>query len=242
MFFKRFTRNALAVHYLTQAEYNDSGDGWNRKHVILSNGVVENSDKQWKAKTYPKKREGLKGVFIGRISMFHKGLDLLVEACKTIQEELRKAHLTIDIYGPDRQLHREILMKSITDAHVEDILLVHTKPIFGEEKERIMLDSDFFVLTSRLEGHPMGLIEALSYGMPSLVTRGSNMMDEIAKADAGWCSENTTEGIATSFKQLLKDVERLADKSEKAVELAQMYNWDSIAQRTHTEYSKLLKG
>jgi len=37
--------------------------------------------------------------------------------------------------------------------------------IFDDEKEKKQLESDFFILTSRFEGHPMGLIEALSYGL-----------------------------------------------------------------------------
>lgn len=45
----------------------------------------------------------IKGIFIGRISIYHKGLDLLVDACKQIETLLRKRHVQIEIYGPDRE-------------------------------------------------------------------------------------------------------------------------------------------
>ena len=51
----------------------------------------------------------------------------------------------------------------------------------------------------------MGLIEALSYGLPCLVTSGTNMADEIEKADAGWTADVSVEGIVRALKLLLEE-------------------------------------
>ena len=59
--------------------------------------------------------------------------------------------------------------------HLDDIVFYHYGAVFGKVKEKVLLDNDFFILTSRLEGHPMALIEALSYGLPCLVTQGSRL-------------------------------------------------------------------
>ena len=62
-----------------------------------------------------------------------------------------------------------------------------------------------FVLTSRFEGHPMGLIEALSYGLPSLVTTGTNMAKEIESNNAGWIAETEIESIVIAIKRLIRE-------------------------------------
>ena len=42
------------------------------------------------------------------------------------------------------------------------------REIDEEEKRQILLDTDVFIQTSRFEGMPMGILEALSYGLPCL--------------------------------------------------------------------------
>ena len=225
-FFNRFAKNAIAIHYLTADEKNDSGDSWNKRSFVMPNGVVKISDKQWHPKSF-NDNSGLRGVFIGRISVYHKGLDLLVSAVEREQAVLRKRNVTIDIYGPDRENQREHLESDIKNRGLDDILIVHHNSIFGEEKERILLSSDFFVLTSRLEGHPMGLIEALSYGVPSLITRGSNMMNEIEEYKCGWCAETDEMQIAKALVRLTETSDtELSMMSEQAIQLAKQYQWE----------------
>lgn len=60
-----------------------------------------------------------------------------------------------------------------------DNLIITHGGVYDSDKETILLNSDFFILTSRFKGHLMGLIEALSYGLFCLVTEGSNMADGI---------------------------------------------------------------
>ena len=87
----------------------------------------------------------------------------------------------------------------------------------------------------------MGLIEALAYGLPSLVTRGSNMMEEIRNAQAGWTSETTVEGIKQSLRQMIADKKQFQSISHNARLLASRYDWDVLAQQFHQEIIKLCK-
>lgn len=240
-FFRRFTNKALAIHYLTQAEYEDSGRRWNDRYVIIPNGVINVSQRQWKKKEFNVENR-FRGVFIGRISMYHKGLDLLIDACESLQDMLRQSKIIIDIYGPDRENHRSELMSRIRKAKVSDIIILHKKSLLGKDKETELINSDFFVLTSRLEGHPMGLIEALSYGIPVLVTRGSNMYEEISHGRCGWVSENTIEGIKSSLLKLINtNNNQMSLMSANAIKLAKDYQWESIAKITHAKYQKLIE-
>lgn len=235
VFFNRFIKNAAAIQYLTEDEYKSSGDSWNKTSLIIPNGIdKKNKSKVWENKAY------LRGVFIGRMDIYQKGIDLLIEACTLLKNEMKTADCIIDIYGPDRKGAKFIINKLIAKNDLVDLVHIHDA-VFDDEKEAILLDSDFFILTSRFEGHPMGLIEALSYGLPCLVTTGTNMADEIAEADAGWTAQISVDSIAEALKTLLKDKAQFAVKGQSALKLSKQYNWDALAQTSNREYVGLLK-
>src|SRR5690606_35698220 len=96
LFFSRFIKKAAAIQYLTQKEYLDSGDKWNDKHIIIPNGIDEKKRLKGKFNT-----NIIKGIFIGRLDIYHKGLDLLIEACGKMKVELESNNCKIYIHGPE---------------------------------------------------------------------------------------------------------------------------------------------
>lgn len=96
-------------------------------------------------------------------------------------------------------------------------------------------------MPSRFEGLSMGLLEALSYGLPCLVTTGSNMREEIEKYDCGWGADNSVESIKNALLALIRDKDKLRIKSENARKLAEKYNWEKIAMDSHEKYLELLE-
>ena len=96
-------------------------------------------------------------------------------------------------------------------------------------------------MTSRFEGMPMGLIEALSYGVPCIVTPGTNLMQEIESAGAGFGCELMPEKIASAIMLSLTNKTELLEMRNNAKVLAAQYSWDEIASKTHDAYEKLLK-
>ncbi|WP_180994335.1 glycosyltransferase [Bacillus sp. Marseille-P3661] len=234
LFFNKFVNNAVSVQYLTEEEYKESGEKWNNNPLIIPNGT----HKKVKRKLF-KKSDNLKGVFIGRLDIYQKGLDLLLEACAVLKDEMKATNCTIDIYGPDQQGSKNSINQLIKKYELEECIHVYDA-IFGEHKEKIILESDFFILTSRFEGHPMGLIEALSYGLPCLVTQGANMLDEISLYEAGWTAKTDTTSIIKAFKQLLNEKANLSMKGKSALELSQKYDWDEIAKVSSDKYKKMV--
>lgn len=234
LYFNRFIKKSTAIQYLTWNEYKDSSNKWNNNYIILPNGIEpKNRLKEFN------KISSLRGVFIGRPDIYHKGIDLLLEACIKIKEELINNNCTIELFGPEISNYKTEIQK-IIDMNDLNSVIVQKDGIFDEKKEDVLLKSDFFILTSRFEGHPMGLIEALSYGLPSLVTEGTNMANEIDDFKAGWVANNNIESIVEAFRSLFSEKDMLDKKSQNALELSEKYSWSKIGEKTHLEYKKII--
>lgn len=232
--FTPYVRHAAAIQYLTAAEHADSGDRWNDRCFVLPNGY--NTPDETKQTFFAS--GGISAVFIGRIDKYAKGLDWLLDAVGDLQGELRAAGFTLAIYGPHRASYNEL--EQIIAAHgIGDIVSLPGE-VQGEAKRQALLAADMFVLTSRFEGHPMGLIEALAYGVPALITRGTNMLPEVAECNAGWTCEGGREAVRDALRQALADRQHFADKGRAAAKLATRYDWDRIARQFHAEAERVL--
>ena len=139
--------------------------------------------------------------YIGRYEQYQKGLDLLMQALKNIAQTLRTINFHLNMYGANQEGTLEVLKKMVEEYGISDLITLN-EAVFGDQKKQVLLASDVFVLTSRFEGLPMGLIEALSYGLPCIATEGTYLSDEIMSADAGWAAENTAESIAEAFTRM----------------------------------------
>lgn len=235
--FKPMTKHAKAIHYLTKKEFVDSGQSWGQQCFIIPNGITNNGSDH-KQKKY-NSSSSLKGVYIGRFDPYQKGLDLLLEACCKCKENLIESKVSIELYGPERMGYREEYERTISQNGLNSIMSVH-EGVFGDEKENVLKKADFFVLTSRFEGMPMALIEAMSYGLPCLVSEGTNMTADVEEYNAGWTCDVSAESIAAAMESMISDKYLFVEKSENAWHLSQKYNWDMIAELTHDEFCKLL--
>ena len=238
LYFKRMIKKAAAIHYLTQQEKEDSEKiNWNKNSFIVPNGMympeaLSSGSNDGKTITY-----------IGRLEIYQKGLDLLLEACDCLNKELNENHIKINLYGPNQENTKEKLEEIIKSKNLQDIISLG-ESVIGEEKKKIMLNTDVFLMTSRFEGLPMGLLEALSYGLPCFATRGTNMADEIKETNSGWTAENDLDSIKNQMSKMIYDIKDgtlIKEKSCNARKLAENYNWDSIARKAHDIYLDILK-
>lgn len=234
LFFKSFIRRAKAIHYLTDRELEDSGLKWNKKNIIIPNGIEPKEI----VKNYKKKDE-LIGVYIGRPESYQKGIDLLLDACVKVKDKLLNSNCKIEIYAPKLKKDNSDIDKMIYQRKLTDIV-VSKDGVYGKDKEKVLLNSDFFILTSRFEGHPMGLIEALSYGIPALVTTGTNMGKLISEYDSGWVADIKVDSIAEKLNCLLNEVDKIPFKGKNALNLSYKFEWNFIAKNTHSELKNIL--
>ena len=235
LWFNRMIKKAAAVQYLTKQEQLES-NRWKVNSFVIPNGIYEQNDK----KSFFSENQ-IKASYIGRFEVYQKGLDLLLLAVSAEQAMLRDACFSLNLYGPNQEGTVEGLQKQEKEYGIEDLITFHDS-VFKDEKKKVLLSTDVFIMTSRFEGLPMGMIEALAYGLPCIATVGTNLSEEVASFDAGWTASNDVESIRAALRALVNDRDKLAQKSQNAVKMADTYSWDAIAQKSHEIYGRIVTG
>ena len=233
VFLNSFINNAKAIQYLTNGEREQSIRMFKAHHYVLPNGFNEQSIKKTDFL-----ENGIRAVFVGRLDMYHKGIDLLLNAIAGIKRQLIEECFTLDIYGPKRYDFYKI-DATINKLEIGTVVSLHDE-VGGAEKEKVLLNADLFVMTSRLEGLPMGLLEALAYGLPCFITRGTNMKEEVEKFDAGWTCEGSEKEVAEELLTIVHDKVSFHKKGSNAMLLSKNYQWDKIAERFHEQIKTLI--
>lgn len=234
LFQNSFIKHALAIQYLTEGERSSAIRMFKTRNYVLPNGFNEP-----KVKKTTFSENSINATFIGRLDIHHKGIDLLLNAIKSVLPELQKANFKLSIHGPKRYDYFKI-GKVIDDLKVSSVVELKDE-VGGTLKEETLLNSDLFIMTSRLEGLPMGLLEALAYGVPCFVSQGTNMREAVDEANAGWTCDTTEESIRAGLLKLVQEKNLLPQKSKNAIELSNKYQWDKLAVRFHDEVNTLLK-
>lgn len=233
LLFNSFIKNAAAVQCLSEAEKNSTKVS--NKKFVSSNGVY-----------MPEKRKsgflengGMKFIYIGRLEHYYKGLDLLICAVRLCADFLKENDCKLYVYGTDKNGRFEFLKGLIEENGVGDIVSLN-HGIFGEEKENELLSSDCFIQTSRSEGMPLGILEAMSYGIPCLVTYGTRLGEAVEENDLGWVCTADAEDIAKTIKKAVDERYTLSVKSSKAIDYVQNnYEWGSISSNAVKIYGEL---
>lgn len=233
LLFNRFVKGAVAIQCLSQTEMQNIK--FRQKKFVATNGII-----------LPKKKKenfsehGFVFTYIGRLDVYHKGLDLMIKSVAKVAEVMRKNDCFLNIYGPDYKGRYAQVENLIEDNGVKDIVKLHHE-VFGDTKEQILLNSDCFIQTSRFEGMPMGILEALSYGIPCLVTEGTTLSEIIKQNNAGWSCKTEVNDIATKINQVIIDLDKLRQKSINAIMLAEhQYAWEHVAKHCLSNYRELL--
>lgn len=166
--------NAASIHFLNVEERNNSLD-LGVDSFISRNGLsLINCDLE----EFNNRKNQI--VFIGRLDVHHKGIDLLIDAIHLLKHELIKGNWQVFLIGPDSVNNKNDIYRKITFLGLENIVKIISEKV-GVEKQKILMESKVFVHPSRYEGQPQSVIEAMSCGLIPVVTPGSNMMQDIIK-------------------------------------------------------------
>jgi glycosyltransferase involved in cell wall biosynthesis len=233
LFFHQLVAGSEGLHCLTVREAAESAD-WKRPMFVVPNGIEIPAEIRRRPPS-----TSLRMVFIGRLAIRHKGLDLLVRAAALARDHLKRCDAAIDLYGPDHEGGAKKLDDLIQSAGLNG-LVRRRGLVTGEAKRAVLRQASVFLHTSRWEGLPMSVLEAMASGIPCLLTPGTNMAEEIRASHAGWAVNQSAGAIADGLRTVLDaSAQNICQAGMNARRLAQSkYSWDTIASQTVEAYRK----
>ncbi len=156
---------------------------------------------------------------IGRFSPMHKGFDLLIQAFALFAQKNQDWQLDIVGDGPEK----DQLAQMISENNLEKRVQLHP---FTNEIQTYYSTASIYVLSSRWEGMPLVLVEAMSHGLPIIASDIPTCQEVLGKF--GLFFKN---GDIQELAQWLEDATHLdwQKKSDEAIKIAQRFDINEIA-------------
>lgn len=167
--------------------------------------------------------------FCGRLDIYTKGLDALLKAFTLLKNTQPLAELWIIGDGNERAK----LEKMIASEKTPGIILWGSR--YGEEKNALLKQMHLFAHPSRNEGLPSAVLEASALGIPCVVTRATNVGENISKYHCGQVIEQTEpvplfQAMSELCNQVTNgSVQQMGYAAQQMVH--EEYNWGKIIDR-----------
>ena len=237
-------QKSAALHAITQAESNRIRQLEIETPVaMIPNGIhteeFENlPDRSQFVSRYPELENRLIVLFLGRIQQ-KKGLDILAQAFGNLVRTRHDVRLVVA--GPDED-NTLTEIKTILKSQGALEKAVFPGMLTGEQKLEALSAADIFALTSYSEGFSVALLEALSAGLPLVITDECNF-PEVGDSRAGFVVRPNDSETASALMSLLDSADLRREMSENARRLVRSnYTWERIAEKMFTLYENVIAG
>ncbi len=209
---------------------------YNHSCCLISNGVSEpifrESDKIKKLLLENKKYI----LFVGRL-IPNKNCHLLIRAFKNVETKFK-----LVIVGGSG--HTDDYHKRLVDEAEGDDRIIFTGQTTGNLLNELYSNAYMFVLPSNLEGMPVVLLEAMSYGLPILCSDIKPNLD-VVKANSAYATtfaSDKQKDLENKIFTMINSTNGIFEKAQKAQKhVISKYDWDNIAEQTDKAYMGLFK-
>lgn len=138
--------------------------------------------------------------FVGRIDFQHKGIDYLIEVAAKLPEGWK---IIIAGTGTKEQIRNFYKMRK--SCHAEEKIILAGK-MGDQQLIKHYLSSSIYIMTSRWEGLPLVLAEAMSFGLPIIAFRQSGSDEVLAKGRYGLIVEQgNVQALSDKLHCLIED-------------------------------------
>ena len=172
---------------------------------IFNNAVkIPNLNVTWNKKE-------IKVLFLG-VLIKRKGVDDLIEAIKILEQKniIKNRNIKFIIAGTGKE---EYKLKEKAKLYKLENCIDFVGWVNGKEKEKLLKESQVFVLPSYNEGLPVAILEAMAYGIPVISTNVGSI-EEVVNNDNGFIIKpGSINDLAYSIEKLTENEEKWNKKS-----------------------------
>jgi glycosyltransferase involved in cell wall biosynthesis len=215
---RRLVYEARAIHVFFEPERAHlEALGYRGPVIVASNGVEPPSGLGWDGGT------GAYVLWLGRFDPEHKGLDLLLRALRLLPPADRP-HLRLN--GPDWRARKSRVTGMVRELGLTEWVTVG-EAVYGEAKSALLRSAAGFVYPSRWDACPNSALEAVAFGIPTLVTPYPLGRFFAARGGAV-LSEADPAGLADGLARLGRD--DVASVGRRGAEVVRtQLGWDVVA-------------
>jgi glycosyltransferase involved in cell wall biosynthesis len=227
---RAYLERALAVHVFFENETRDAAEVAPNARWLIAPTGFDMPPARWDGGT------GGYLAWLGRYDIRTKGLDLLVHAMSKLP--LKDRH-PLRLHGRRSEDSPEDVAKIAQASGLADVVTVGGQ-IDEDEKADFFRRAVAYVHPSRWESHSLGLVEALAYGIPSVVSVFCVIAPELRAADAAVIVEPTPDGIAQGISAILRRPRHYSDRAMHFVQTS--LAWSAIIEHYLRQIERLHHG
>jgi glycosyltransferase involved in cell wall biosynthesis len=185
-------------------------------------------------------------VVLGRLSP-HKRVDLVIRAVAAIQESRPALHVDVIGKGPDLPRLRQL----VQDLEVEKLVTFHGF-VSDPDKAALLSRARLHVCASDVEGWGLVVLEAASYGVPTVARDVPGLRDSVRHQHTGWLVPEQPGDLAAAQARLvvgiegalaeLDDPDRRQEVSTACREWAAQFDWTQMRTRATALVAHTMKG
>lgn len=177
-------------------------------------------------------------LYLGRLDIFHKGLDVLLDAFQQFSTSNPAVSLRIAGAGKDAGALSQMVWRSPV---AERIALVGS--VSEGEKRSLLSGARMVVMPSRMEGWGLVAAEAMAAGAP-LIASAAGSLPEVTGGASGavLVPPGDPAELAAAMERLERDGDSRTALGARARDYArERYNWDRIAEQHYNLLREVLR-
>lgn len=172
-------------------------------------------------------------IFVAARLVPEKGLDDLIVAFEHI-----KPGYKLVIAGDSD--HKDTYSKGLKARAAENDNILMPGYVTGGDLDELYTHARLFVLPSYHEGLPIALLEALSFGLPVVVS-DIPANTEVKLAQENYFPVGNVEALRMSLERALNQKNTQEQRDKRRQWIAKTYNWNNIADQTLSVYHSALQ-
>jgi glycosyltransferase EpsD len=170
-------------------------------------------------------------IYVGEIS-HRKHQDLVIHAMKLVKKEIPNSKLLLVGEGDRLNHYKELVSKLDLEEHIQFLG-------FRKDVNHLMMAADIAISTSRQEGLPVNVMEAMAVGLPLIVTDCRGNRDLVSIDNNGLVvGVDDIEACANAIKKLYHSKELRRKFADQNRELIQQYSLEQVMGEMEDIYSK----